>query len=146
MKTVTEVVVREVKKYIAEDGAVFYDEAGCLRHEKDLEKADLKAKLDQIECCEKAENSTPLDGCEYMEYHDYKWYRPKTREEADVLYEFYGLESHIGDGCIGQWVCIEVCDDCCWFSSLNLSIVHIKMFFDMFGYDVTITKKEEGNV
>lgn len=146
MRTVTEVVVREVKKYIAEDGTMFYDEAGCKRYEKELARADLKAKLDLIEQCNEARGMTPLDGCEYMEYHDYNWYRPKTSEEANVLQEWFRLEYPIEDEEIGQWICIEETDDTAWSYALGYSIIHVKKFFDKFGYDVQIMKKEDNNV
>lgn len=142
MKTLTEVVVREVKKYIAEDGKVFLSEAECQKYEKDLARADLKAKLDQIECCKDAYGWMPPDGTEHMEYHGYYWYRPKTVEEANVINEWYELEYGIDDDEVGQWICIEECDDCSWAFAMSYSIVNVKEFFSKFGYDVTIMKKE----
>ena len=143
MKTVTTLVVKEETSYIAEDGKKFLDKAECMRHEEQLAMVDLKAKLDQIECCKEAEGDTPLEGCEHMEYHGYYWYRPKTREEATVLYKWYKLEYELLDAEIGQWICIEECDDCCWAYALPCSLRHIKEFLGKFGYDVLITKKEE---
>jgi hypothetical protein len=146
MKVQTEVVVQEVKKYIADDGKAFWTEADCKKYEKDLARADLKAKLDLIECCKEAEGWTPLDGCEYMEYHDYHWYRPKTSEEANVLHEWFELEFPIEDDEIGQWICIEECDDCAWSYAMNYSIIHTLEFFEKFGYHVTITKEVGSDV
>ena len=148
MKVQTEVVVTEVKRYVADDGKVFETEAHCKAYEKDLARANLKAKLDQIECCKMAEDHTPADGCEYYEYHGYYWYRPKTLEEADVLVEWYNLEFHLTVADLGQWICIEVSEDgsCGWKHDLGHSIVYVKRLFGMLGYDVSIIKKEDSNV
>ena len=146
MKVKTEVVVQEVKRYIAEDGKTFLNEDDCLKYEKGLARARLKEKLDKIERCYEAWGMTPLDGCEHMEYHDYKWYRPKTEEEASVLNEWYEIEYGIDNEEIGQWICIEECDDSSWSYALSYSIMRVKELFGLLGYDVTITKKEDNNV
>ena len=147
MKVQTEVVVTEVKRYVADDGKVFETEAHCKAYEKDLARADLKAKFDLIECCKGAEDLPPADGGEYPEYNDFHWYRPKTREEADVLCDFYEIEYGIGDDEIGQWICIEECDGYSVYCySLNSSIIHAKKLFGLLGYDVRIMKKEDNHV
>ena len=147
MKVQTELVVREVQRYVAEDGKVFATEADCKRYEYELSRSALEAKVKLIETCKAAENFTPLDSGEYMEYHEYKWYRPKNREEADLLIEYFNLEyDAILTSEIGDWVCIEESDDCGWSCPLKYSIIHTKKFFELLGYDVTITKKEKNHV
>lgn len=144
MKIVTKVLRQKVTRYVADDGIVFTTEADCKAYERKLARADLKAKLDQIERCVAADGLTPLDGCEYMEEHDYTWYRPKTREEATVLYKWYELDNELEDSDIGEWVCIEqTYDGAVWCFTMDCSISHVYDFFKRFGYDVTITKEDE---
>lgn len=148
MKTVTEVVVQEVKKYMAEDGTVFDKEGDCKEYERNSARADLKVKLDLIECCEMAKDHAPADGSEYYEDNSYYWYRPKTIEECDVLVQWYELDINMTKGDVGQWICIETSEDGygSWHHNIRHSIVYVKRLFDLLGYDVTIMKKEDSNV
>ena len=143
MKVQTEVIVQEVKRYVAEDGKVFHNEADCKRHEYLLSRKGLEEKLVKIECCKEVEGRTPIDGAEYMDCHEYYWYRPKTREEADVLEAWYNVCVGICDGEVGNWLCIEVSDDYALPMPISDSIINVKRLFGSLGYDVTITKKEE---
>lgn len=147
MRTVHEIVVKEELRYVAEDGKVFLREADCKGYEKELARADLKAKLDLIERCEEAEGRTPIDGAEYPEYHSYYWYRPKTREEANVIEEWYNVDTGIHSDEVGNWICIEESDDgYSWSIPIVCSIINVKELFGKLGYDVTIMKKEDSNV
>ena len=148
MKVVKEVVVREETRYIAEDGMVFFAEAECKRHEKDIARADLKAKLELIEFCDAADDNPPVDGGEYYEYNSYRWYRPKTMEEAQVLVEWYELDTCMTEEDIGQWICIENSEDgyAAWYHNIVHSIKYVKRLFDLLGYDVTIMKVGDSNV
>ena len=148
MKTVTEMVVKEEIRYVATDGKVFLTETECKVYEKNFCRKELEAKLEQIECCQEAEDHPPVDSGEYYEYHNFYWYRPKTLEEADVIVEFYNLEVYITEADLGQWICIETDEsgNYGWAHNIRHSIVYVKRLFDMLGYDVTITKKESSNV
>ena len=145
MRIAREVVVKEEIRYVADDGKVFLREADCKGYERDLARADLKAKLDVIECCKEAEDHAPVDGAEYYEYNSYIWYRPKTMEEADVLVKWYELEPNMTEGDIGHWICIEQSEDSCyaWHHNICHSIVYVKKLFGLLGYDVSIMKKED---
>ena len=146
IKTRKEMQLREVEinTYIADDGTMFDDFNKCENYENQLKISDLRKKLNQIQTCEDLRGCTPLDGGEYMEYHDYVWYLPKNQEECDIITEYYGLEYSVLD--INEWVCVECCDsdypkEDSWSMPLIDSIDHIKAFFDKLGYDVTISKR-----
>ena len=143
MRIVTEIVQQEVTKFFADDGTEFSKPGDCIAYEKNQARAVLKAKLNKIERCEAADGFSPLDGAEYMEEHDYTWYRPKNREEATVLRDLFDLEREIDECYIGHWICVEETWGSVWCYPFDWSIDHVKEFFEKFGYKVTITKEDE---
>ena len=150
-KQITETVTIDRIIYVAEDGKEFDSYHACNIHEKNLRKLKMLEALQLIECNKSMNDKTPLDGGEYMECHDYRWYRPKNIEEVNILNEVFNVEGCyvLTDIDIGQWICFENFDitDCThestYVSLLQDSIHHIKWFLEQFGYEVSIKGREE---
>lgn len=144
-----EVVTREieVKTYVANDGTRFDDVKLCEQHEKKLARSNLEKSIRKIEQCKAAEGYSPLDGGEYNENHDYRWYRPKTREEADCLCEYYKVEMGISYDDIRQWICVEAydlenVDEGCWSSPIRYSLAQIERLLNKLGYNIVISEMQ----
>ena len=132
----------EYKIYVSTDGEEFYSEHACMQHERNLHREELAEKLKNIEENVDVRDWTPLDGCEYTEYHDYKWFKPKNIEEVNVLNEYFDIHYRpINETMIGQWVCLEITDDEVYVTSLESSLRHIPAFLEKFGYKVTIKRE-----
>lgn len=142
VKVTRDLKVVEYKSYVAKDGKEFNSETDCINYERQLRAQELEAKLNDIEENTDAEGWTPLDGGEYMEWHDYRWFRPKNMEEVEVLNEVFKIAYiPLDEAAIGQWICLEIADDDIYDTYLENSLDHIHAFLDKFGYDVTITKR-----
>lgn len=149
--------IREIKKsvmvdkmfYVAEDGKEFDTYFDCAKYVKEIEYTKRCAELKKIEYKASMDGRTPLDGCEYMECHDYRWFRPKTLEEIDLLNKIYMFDNHpLDEKDIGEWVCIEADDieyyrEFAWNIRLKDSIEHIKWFVEQFGYEINIKESEQ---
>lgn len=140
-RTVQHITTEEIVEYVSKDGRYFKSKEECQHHEKVL-----LSKLMEIEQCHANHGKSPLDGGEYMECHDYTWYRPKTAEEIETLNAYYKLGSNgtFNTDDIGEWVCVEETYDDAWCMCLSTSMDHIKEFFAEFGYNVEFTEKKEG--
>lgn len=146
MKIINENGVHSDVKYIAVDGVEFKTELACIKYEKNLNKNDLWIKVQNIECCENARGFYPFDGNEYRECQESNWYRPRTREEADILKEYYGFEYNISDREIGDWVCIEEREDgCYWAVPIGYCFRYVKTLLSILGYDTNLYYKQELN-
>ena len=154
MRTRIEKEVVTVNKtiYIACDGKEFDDNIKCSEYEKWLNRTEQEKQLEEIEAKHSLDDVTPLDGAEYYEGHDYRWYRPKSIEEIDLLNDYYGLDSgYLTKEHIGEWVCIEAYDiynpnEACYVSHISSSIKQIEFLFNELGYDVTIKKREANEI
>ena len=150
-KKIKETVTVDRTIYIAEDGTEFEEYRACELHEKNLRKIKMLDALQLIERKESLDDRTPLDGGEYYESHDYRWYRPKNIEEINILNELFNIEDRyvLTDIDIGEWVCIENFDiSRCDYNDtyvypLKDSIHHIKWFLKQFGYEISIEEREE---
>ena len=142
MKEITERKVIEVKKYQAFDGKVFTSKTDCEVHEHEIEmrRRYLEALADMEHPA--TEDWTPLDGGEYMEYKQYRWYKPTTIDDIDVLNELFMKwereDNFLTTEDIGKWVCVEGEDFLnltgdFYLTKIEDSIKHIKEFLDMFG-------------
>lgn len=141
IKVVKEMREVEVTTYIAVDGKEFKSLDDCYQHEDNLKKKELESCLNGIEENLAAEGFTPLDGCEYYEYHNYRWFKPKNIEEVEVLNDYFGLAyGPLDKDDIDEWVCIEETDDDAYTAYLRDSIRQIQTFLSLFGYKVTIEK------
>lgn len=142
VKVTRDLKVVEYKSYVAKDGNEFDSEKDCLDYERTLREQELEAKLNDIEENKDAYMWTPLDGSEYVEYHDYRWFRPKNMEEVEILNEVFKLSYlPLDEAAVNHWICLEITDDDAYDSCLDNSLDHIQAFLDKFGYDVTITKR-----
>lgn len=138
---VTETITRNVMKFIAVDGKVFPSEPDCRAYERKLRFKELGKRIETIEQCVELKDCFPLDGCEYLEDHDYYWYRPKTLDEIQVLREYYEIVDDIADWEPGEWICVEVSFDDAYAAPISNSLSHIHRFLEALGYEVSITKK-----
>lgn len=150
VETKTEIQTKEVQfnTYIADDGKEFDDAKECELYELNIKKQNLKNKLDMIQTSNEVYGCPPVDGGEYYENHDFKWYLPKTQDEADTIIEYYNLECGISSDEIGEWICVEAYDiedptDGCYSMPIRDSINYVNTLFNALGYDVAISKREE---
>lgn len=141
--TETKTYEATITKYIAYDGKEFMTEGDCRRYE-----ANLKFEKLNIETCNNAwgfPNTIDREQC--TDTYDFIWYRPKSIEEIDALNEKYILS--IPNSCIGEWICIETNEEFgyeyidSWYSTLSDGIDYAKRLFNILGYELTVTKKEE---
>jgi len=163
MKEITkEDVTADGEVYVARDGEKFDSAKKCVeyeeklkrheeklkRYEEELKRAEQYKKLKEIETKVSLDDVTPLDGGEYLEHHDYRWYRPKSIEEVDLLNAFFYVDKGtLTKEHIGEWVCIQNYDiyyskETPWVAFLKDSIKHIKWFLNEFGYDITNKERE----
>ena len=144
IKTTKEMREIEVTTYVAVDGTEFKRREDCYTYEDELKRKELESCLKNIEESLEAEGYTPLDGCEYYEYHSYRWFRPKNIEEIKVLNDFFGISyGELDETNVGEWVCIEESDNDAYTANLKDSIEHIQTFLSKFGYKVTIEKEND---
>lgn len=141
--------------YIALDGRRFNDKLECANYEIALNRASkfkfLKTKVDAIECIE---NSYAPFGysCIDDERYEYRWYRPKSQEEVDVLNDFFNIDIECNgsvEKIIGEWVGIEIDgdydsytgkEDVYVISSLDSSIKKLINFYVALGYSIKVEK------
>lgn len=141
--TKTEKVEKKLVKFVAEDGTEFENEKDCLNYERDCWRKELDnsgietADVDYPNC----------DGGENYESHNYKWYRPKTHEEIELLRKAYELNEHdcrkqLSDELIGKWVCIETdcTDDFIWLTTIDDGIDYARTLLKNLGYEMTVTE------
>ena len=148
-KQITETVTVDRMIYIAKDGQEFDDYRACELHEKNLLRAKQEEALQSIEHKADMNDVSPLDGGEYYESHDYRWFRPKNMEEINLLNIFFRLEfDPLIEFDIGEWICVENydisrMDEPSWTSRLKANIHHIKWFLEQFGYEVSIKESKK---
>lgn len=137
--TKTEQVEKKVVKFISEDGTEFDNEKDCLNYERQY----WRKKLDNSGI-EIGDTEYPnCDGGENYESHTYKWYRPKSHEEIELLRKAYELEEHeLRKELIGKWICIEIdCDDdFLWLTTIDDGIAYTKALLEILGYEMTVTE------
>lgn len=150
VETKVEIQTREVEinTYISDDGEEFNDAKQCEKYELEAAREHLGQQLERIETCKEAEDYCPVDGGEYYEQHDYKWYLPKNQNEAEVINEYYKLEYGITADEIGKWVCIEAYNhsdptEGTYAMSITESIKYVEKLFTALGYNVSINKRSE---
>lgn len=145
IKTTKEIREVEVQTYVADDGTEFKHLNDCYQHEDNLKKQELEACLKGIEENLAAEGFTPLDGCEYYEYNNYRWFKPKNIEEVEALNNYFNIVyGRIDKDDINEWVCIEESDYDVYIAHLRDSVEQIQKFLSLFGYKVTIEKENGG--
>ena len=148
-KKITETVTVNRTMYIAEDGTEFEEYRACELHEENLLRAKQEEALQSIEHKEAMDQISPLDGGEYYESHDYRWFKPKNMEEINLLNTFFGIEfDPLVESDIGEWICVENydisrMDEPSWVSRLKGNIQHIKWFLEQFGYEISIKESEQ---
>lgn len=132
--------------YIADDGTEFIAERECRRHETLQKRLSLLDKLKDIEHA--ASNCPPTDGYEFCENYYFDWYKPKTKEEIDVLNEVYD-EIDLKEDCLNKWICIEheneVEDDCYssnYTSTLDDSMNYVERLLSKLGYDIEFKERK----
>ena len=145
-KTIPQVITVDKTIYIASDGKEFDTYLACDCYEQEIERKQRMLKIKGVESKEDMKDVTPLDGEEYLTEHDYRWHRPKSIEEVELLNEFYKPDRLLTEKDIGEWVCFESYDidsgsEPSYVRSLKDSIKHIEKFLDAFGYYVTITER-----
>ncbi len=129
------------KVFVAEDGTEFEYSEQCIAYER---KQQLK-ELEQIEQCPEAEYQPNFNGSENMEFHEYKWFRPKNVEEIEKLNKYIGGNSNLTSDNIGEWICIEEGNYDTWASTLNEGLEYARTLLGNLGFDITITEKREGD-
>lgn len=82
-----EMVATPKTKFIAFDGQEFEREADCRSYELALNVAKVEA---QIERCKALDDCAPFDGGENYESHTYRWYKPKSKEDIELLCAAFG--------------------------------------------------------
>jgi len=137
-----EAIVRKmVTEYISKDGRLFDSEEACDAWEKQLDF--FNSELSKIETNPEAGGWMNIDGCEHVTDAGYDWYRPKSKEEIDILKRKYGDEyDEFRYDMIGKWICIEVDDGSVYVSELDSGIFYAKELLKKFGYRVTIEKED----
>ncbi len=139
-------VVQKVTVFVADDGREFDDERECEKHDDCLKREKFKST---VEHSFEAEGMPNINGCEAIEYHDYRWCKPKSTEEIDVMNDVYNF--CVPYDMVGKWICIEAennCEGIGWWSALEEGIDYAKRLFSALGYTMTVEKKEtddEGN-
>lgn len=129
-----EITIKQIAKlYVAFDGAEFQSREECECYEMEEKRKEV---LKRIEMNFELSGCPNFDGGENMEYHDYNWFRPKNKEEKELLEAAY--EVSISDELIGQWICIESCDDAAWVSSLKYAIGYAQNILKKLGYDLLV--------
>ena len=119
---VEQLVPKTVFKYEARDGRIFDYSWECESYEAQLDEAALM----EIETCSEINGCAPFDGGENMEYHSYRWFRPKNEDEIERLKTIYG-EDKFCNADIGHWLCIDSGDyGEAWVSTLDASISYAK--------------------
>lgn len=133
-----EMVPNPVVKFIAFDGKEFLKEDECRNYEFAIK---LKRVEEQVETAVKLDDHAPFNGGENYESHSYRWYKPKSIEELELLRDAYG--DKFNDSDIGQWVCVETCDhDECWVVPVSDCIAYVNAVLGPMGYEMTIKAKE----
>lgn len=131
--------IEEKTVYISVDGKEFTDMRACYKHERDYYRSIANNTIETTDC-----DSPNFDGGENYESHNYRWYRPRNKEEILLLINAYGEDTNIGETDIGKWVCIETdCgDDYIWTTTLEDGINYARSILDKLGFDMEIKPKE----
>lgn len=143
-QTIVETVQKETKKYVACDGKPFDKEYECREYEFDIK---FGKALEDIEHCKELDGCPPFDGGEYMENHDYYWFRPKSAQELMQLLDAVEGDSQLlfSRKYIGRWICIELASydrDCVWLASFDDGVSYVSRLGSELGYDVILRKRK----
>lgn len=134
-------VPKDVIVYIASDGTEFETDTACLNYEQRLKEA---SNLSVIEQCDALEGYPPPAGGDYNESHTFKWYRPKTVEEMDILRSIY-TDHSFSDKNIGKWHCIEENGDFdSWVTEEDSITEYIIQVYEKLGYTVNFIDNNKG--
>lgn len=120
----TEKIERKlVSTFISEDGIEFDKENDCRYHEQKIKMA----RLAGIMKCDSLTGYANFNGKECYEDSSYTWYKPRNKEELELLRDAYGsidisVFTAFHDDYIGKWICIEQRDECVWLSTLEDAI------------------------
>lgn len=134
-------VPKDVIVYIASDGTEFETDTACFNYEQCLKEA---SNLSVIEQCDALEGYPPPAGGDYNESHTFKWYRPKTVEEMDILRSIY-TDHSFSDKNIGKWHCIEENGDFdSWVTEEDSITEYIIQVYEKLGYTVNFVDNTAG--
>lgn len=116
----TVMVPKEREFFIADDGTAFERKQDCMDYETETYRKQLDTSEDVVECKE-ARNYPPFDGQDYIEDHEYRWFKPLNEKGIDLLNKAYMAYCELGYDDVGKWVCSEN-DTCeCWWNYLSVS-------------------------
>lgn len=131
---------RMVSKYIAEDGKEFDNSLACEIYETALFR---QRANEQVEFCRELDDHPPCYGNEDYDSREYRWYKPKNREDVQILKAAYedGLFS---DSDIGRWICVELTTyGRCRSTALNDCMEYLNKILVPLGYEMTVQKRQE---
>jgi len=136
----TERVDRQVTYYVAVDGTTFANRSDCLEYEMKILRSKVFAN---VECRREADDYPPCNGGENMESHSYRWFRPRSAKDIDLLGDCFGREK-FSYAEIGKWICVECFEDgeCCRVTNLESSVEYAKELLGFFGYNLLYIPKE----
>ena len=77
--------------------------------------------------CDSLTGYANFNGKECYEDSAYTWYKPRNKEDLELLRDAYGsidisICTAFHDDYIGKWICIEQRDECVWLSALEDAI------------------------
>ncbi len=133
-------ISQNIRVFVSDDGTEFEYLEQCIAYER---KQQLK-EIEQIEQCPEAEYQPNFNGSENMEFHEYKWFRPKNSNEIELLNLYAGENACIDDTSIGKWVCVEI-GEAVWISTLDEGIEYVKTLLGNLGFDITISEKRKAD-
>lgn len=133
MKPQKKIVVQrtEITVYVANDGTEFTNSSDCRSYEEERREKSLENSPDVIECKD-AEDCPPFDGDEYYD-HSYRWFKPLNTNGIELLNKLFGTS--LNDKYIGEWLCLEICDDDIYTLLASDSVNYAKKMCEMLGID-----------
>lgn len=133
--------------YIAYDGKEFTNEEDCKAYERGEERKDFIAKSEKL-MIEELNDTIPLVLDETVEYHNYRWYKLKDKNDYDILTKIYSDNYFNEPTSYPAIMCVEVYDyytdlhdgTACGWTLDDCKADTIK-FWKRHGYKVTIEKE-----
>lgn len=143
VNTRQELVTYTDRVYVADDGTEFEYEWKCKEYEKELREK----KAENVKHCKHLDGYANFDGMEYMECNSYRWYKPESEEDIEILnkafFDYGAYSDNIDESYIGEWICIEETDDGdAYISTLEQGINYARKILSALGYEMIITEKE----
>lgn len=137
MKEITrkEVIEKEVKIYIAEDGTEFKTYRDCVAYEIDCKRKEKVAKVKHLKIYE-LDDTMPINTTSYPnESYNFDWYHVRDREDIDDLSAIYKEDFDYPKN-YPTIVCIEHIDNEAYIYYLDNMIEDTKDFWKLLGYEV----------